>query len=145
MFRNDIKYAFRRILKGWSYSAVNMFGLATGITTCFLIFFYVHFESTYDKFIPEEKDKFRVALRISNEDFAWEFAQISAPAALAFKDQFLQVEQTVRFVSESNKQVTYQDRVHHEDQFLYSDPTFIPFFNLNMIIQDSIIGIFFKS
>ena len=133
MFKNYLKYAFRRILKGWSYSAVNMFGLATGITTCFLIFFYVHFESTYDKFIPEEKDKFRVALRISNEDFAWEFAQISAPAALAFKDQFLQVEQTVRFVSESNKQVKYQDRVHHEDQFLYSDPTFIPFFNLKLL------------
>lgn len=133
MFKNYIKSAFRRLLKGWSYSAVNMFGLATGMATCFLIFFYIHFESTYDQFVPEAKDKFRVAQRITNDVSEWKFAQISAPVALALKDQFPQVEQTVRFVSERNKQVTYLDRVHQEDQILYSDPSFIPFFNLKLL------------
>jgi putative ABC transport system permease protein len=133
MFRNYIKYAFRRLLKGWTYSAVNMFGLAMGITTCFLIFFYVHFETTYDKFVPEAKDKYRVAQRISGEESTWEFAQISAPAAVAFKNQFPQVEQTVRFVSLSDQKVMYQDRVHQENQILYSDPAFIPFFNLKLL------------
>ena len=133
MFKNYVKSAFRHLRKGWGYSAINVLGLAAGITTCFLIFFYVHFESTYDRFIPESKNKFRVVLRISNENAKWEYASISAPAAVAFKDQFPQVEQTVRFVSESNKQVTYQDRVHQEDQVLFSDPTFIPFFNLKLL------------
>jgi putative ABC transport system permease protein len=133
MFKNYIKYAFRRLVKGWGYSAVNVLGLAAGITTCFLILYYVHFESTYDKFIPESKTKFRVVLRISNENAKWEFTQISAPAAVAFKDRFPQVEQTVRFVSESKKQVTYQDRVHQEDQILYSDSAFISFFNIKLL------------
>lgn len=133
MFKNHLKLAIRRLWKGWSYSAVNMFGLAIGITTCFLLFFYVHFESTYDRFIPDAKDKFRVAIRISGEVSEWEFAQISAPAALAFKNQFPQVEQTVRFVIESNKQVTHQDRVHYEDQILYSEPAFFPFFDIKLL------------
>jgi putative ABC transport system permease protein len=127
-----LKYTFRRLWKGWRYSAVNMFGLAAGITTCFLIFFYVHFETTYDKSIPEAKDKYRVALRISGEEMTWEFAQISAPAAIAFKNQFPQVEQTVRFISLSGIKVTYQDRVHQEDRILYSDPAFIPFFDVKL-------------
>ena len=128
-----LKYAFRRLWKGWRYSSVNTFGLAAGITTCFLIFFYVHFETTYDKSIPDAKDKYRVALRISGEEMTWEFAQISAPAAVAFKNQFSQVEQTVRFVSLSGIKVTYQGRAHQEDQILYSDSSFIPFFNLKLL------------
>jgi len=133
VFKNCVKYAFRRLRKDWGYSAVNVLGLAAGITTCFLIVFYVHFESTYDQFIPESKNKFRVVLRISNENTKWESAPISAPAAVAFKDQFPQVEKTVRFVSESNKQVMYRDRVYQEDGVLYADPTFIPFFNLKLL------------
>ena len=128
-----LKYAFRRLWKGWRYSSVNTFGLAAGITTCFLIFFYVHFETTYDKSIPDAKDKYRVALRISGEEMTWEFAQISAPAAVAFKNQFSQVEQTVRFISLSGIKVTYQGRAHQEDQILYSDSSFIPFFNLKLL------------
>jgi putative ABC transport system permease protein len=133
MFKNDLKYSFRRLRKSWGYSTVNGLGLAAGITTCFLIFFYVHFESTYDRFVPESKNKFRVALRISNENAKWEFAPISAPAAVAFGDRFPQIEQTVRFVSENNKQVAYQDRIYPEDQILYADPSFIPFFNLKLL------------
>lgn len=133
MFRSFIKYAFRRLRKAWGYSAVNILGLAAGIITCFLIFFYVHFESTYDRFIPDSQNKFRVVLRISNENTKWEFAQTSAPAAVAFKSQFPQVEQTVRFASVSNREVTYQDRVYREDHILYSDPSFIPFFGLKML------------
>jgi len=137
MFKNYIKYAFRRLLKDWRFSAVNIFGLAMGITTCFLIFFYVHFETTYDKSIPDAKDKYRIALRISGEEMTWEFAQISAPVAVDLENQFPQVEQTVRFVSVSNKQVIYQDRVHQEDQILFSDPTFIPFFALELLEGNS--------
>lgn len=132
MFKNDLKYAFRRLLKHWGYSTVNGLGLAAGITTCFLIVFYVHFESTYDRFIPESNTKFRVALRISNENTQWEFATISAPAAVAFIEKYPQVEQVVRFVSESNKQVAYRDLVYQEDEIIYADPTMIPFFNLKL-------------
>lgn len=127
------KIAFRRLWKGWHFAAVNMFGLAAGITTCFLIFFYVHFETTFDKFIPEAENKYRVALRISGEETTWEFAQLAAPAAVAFENQFPQVEETVRFASLSGLKVTYQDRVHQEDQILFSDPSFIPFFGLRLL------------
>lgn len=133
MIRNYLKVAFRRFLRGWSYSLVNIFGLAAGLATCFLIFFYVHFESTYDRFIPNSKDKYRITMEISGEESTWKFASISAPAAAAIENQFPQVEQMVRFASESNKQVNYQDRVFQEDQILYSSPEFLSFFDVKLI------------
>ncbi len=133
MIRNYLKVAFRRLARGWSYSLVNVFGLAAGLSTCFLIFFYVHFESTYDRSIPDSKDKYRIAMEISGEASSWKFATTSAPMAIALKNRFPKVEQIVRFASESNKQVTYQDRVFQEDQILYSDPEFIPFFNIKLL------------
>ena len=133
MIRNYLKVASRRLAGGWSYSLVNIFGLAAGLATCFLIFFYIHFESTYDHFIPDSKDKYRIAMEIRGEESSWKIASVSAPIAVALKNQFPQVEQIVRFTSESNKQVTYQDRVFQEDRILYSDPEFISFFNLKLI------------
>jgi len=133
MIRNYLKLAFRRLARGWSYSLVNVFGLAAGLATCFLIFFYVHFESTYDRFIPDSKDKYRIIMEISGEESTWKFATISAPTAMAIENQFPQGEQIVRFASESNKQVVYQDRVFQEDQILYSGPEFLSFFNLKLL------------
>lgn len=132
MFKNQLKYAFRRLARHRGYSAVNVFGLATGMATCFLLFFYVHFELTYDRFIPEAQDKYRVALSIRGEDATWESAQISAPAALAFHDRFPQVERIVRFARESNQVVAFQDRIFQEDGILYGDPEFIPYFGIRL-------------
>ena len=136
MFRNYLKYAFRRLVKSWSYTAVNMFGLAAGLVTCFLIFFYVHFESTYDRFMPDSRDKYRVALSITGEASEWRFAQTAAPFGPAFREQFPQVEQVMRFAVERNKQVAYLERVYDEDFILYSDPDFIPFFGLKLLVGD---------
>jgi putative ABC transport system permease protein len=98
-----------------------------------LILFYIHFETNYDEFVPRAKDKYRVALRISGEESTWEFAQIAAPAAVAFENQFPQVKETVRFASLLGLKVTYQDIAHQEGQILSSDPSFIPFFGLRLL------------
>ena len=72
-------------------------------------------------------------MEISGEESTWKFATISAPTAMAIENQFPQGEQIVRFASESNKQVVYQDRVFQEDQILYSGPEFLSFFNLKLL------------
>jgi len=136
MFENYIKYAFRRLRKNWRFTSVNVLGLATGIAIFFLIFFYVHFESTYDRFIPDAKDKYRVVQRIANNVSEWNFAQIAAPVATALKDRYPQVDETVRFASANNRTVSYLDRVFQENQILYADPSFIPFFGLRLLSGD---------
>lgn len=50
MFKNYFKIAFRNLFKHKVYSAINIFGLAVGITCCMLIMLYINNEWSYDEF-----------------------------------------------------------------------------------------------
>ena len=64
MIKNYFKLAFRNLVKRKGYSLLNIFGLAIGITCCLLIFQYVAFERSYDKF--ENKSNQIVRLRLDS-------------------------------------------------------------------------------
>ena len=50
MIRNYLKVALRYLLRYKSYTAINISGLAVGITACILIMLFVKSEFSYDKF-----------------------------------------------------------------------------------------------
>ena len=66
MFKNHLQVAFRNILKRRGYTIFNILGLAIGITCCLLIFQYVAYERSYDKF--NEKADEIVRLRLDLHD-----------------------------------------------------------------------------
>ncbi len=50
MIKNYFKIAFRNLLRNKAFTAINIFGLATGIATCLIIMLYVQNELSYDRF-----------------------------------------------------------------------------------------------
>ena len=48
--RNNIKISYRNLIKSKVYSAINILGLALGLTTCLLIYLYVSYDTSYDEF-----------------------------------------------------------------------------------------------
>ncbi|HZY37643.1 MAG TPA: ABC transporter permease [Mucilaginibacter sp.] len=52
MLRNYFKSAWRSIIRGRGYSALNIFGLATGMAVALIIGLWVHNQNSYDKFLP---------------------------------------------------------------------------------------------
>jgi len=60
MFRNYLKIALRNVLKQKSYSLINIFGLAIGMTSCLLIFLYVVDEFSYDRFHQQANSIYRM-------------------------------------------------------------------------------------
>lgn len=56
MFKNYLKTALRNLWKNKGFSAINIIGLAVGLTTCMLILFFVADEKSYDKY-NEAKDR----------------------------------------------------------------------------------------
>jgi len=63
MIRNYFKVALRYLLRHKGYSAINILGLAVGITCCLLIMTFVRTEFSYDKFHANAKNIYRVWLR----------------------------------------------------------------------------------
>jgi putative ABC transport system permease protein len=60
MWKNNWKIALRHILKNKTSSAINITGLAIGMTACLLMLQFVSFELSYDQFHPNADRLFRV-------------------------------------------------------------------------------------
>ncbi|CAL1520165.1 ABC transporter permease [Chitinophaga sp. MM2321] len=68
MFLNYIKTAWRNILHNKVYSALNIFGLATGMAVALLIGLWVFREYSYDRFIPGYENLYQVKLNYKSND-----------------------------------------------------------------------------
>ena len=86
MFENYFKTAWRNLIKNKAYSALNIFGLATGMTVALLIGLWVHYQISYDQFLTGYQNvyKARVKFTISGET---QVGQATAyPLAAAIKN-----------------------------------------------------------
>jgi putative ABC transport system permease protein len=61
MLRNYITVTLRVLMKNKAFSAINIAGLAVGISVCLLILQYVSFELSYDRFHQDASNIYRVA------------------------------------------------------------------------------------
>jgi hypothetical protein len=62
MIRNYFKIAWRSLWKNKGYSAINIFGLAIGLSASIFIFLWVYDEFSYDKFHSNSNRIFKVLI-----------------------------------------------------------------------------------
>ena len=60
MLKHYLKIAFRDLFRNKFYSFINTLGLATGMGICLLIYQYIHFELSFDRFHPSFQDTYRI-------------------------------------------------------------------------------------
>jgi putative ABC transport system permease protein len=60
MFRLNLKIALRNLFKNKVYAAINIGGLAIGLTAFVLLLLFVNHEANYDKWSPELKNVYQV-------------------------------------------------------------------------------------
>jgi putative ABC transport system permease protein len=101
MLKNYFKIAFRNLWRKRAFSLINITGLAVGMACCFLIFLYVHFELSYDRFNQKADRIYRVVgdLKSSSETLHWYVTP--GPLGRSIKSDFPQVQQVTRFINGS--------------------------------------------
>src|ERR1700749_556098 len=82
MIRNYLKIAWRNIVNNKVYSAINVLGLAAGMSVALLIGLWVADEFSYDKFLPNYKQLYRVELNFTSQHDG-EHTQVAVPIPLA--------------------------------------------------------------
>jgi putative ABC transport system permease protein len=99
MLKNYFKIAFRNLWRKRAYSLINVTGLAVGMACCFLIFLYVHFELSYDRFHQKADRIYRVVgdQKSSTETLHWYVTP--GPLARTIKAEFPQVQEVTRFIN----------------------------------------------
>lgn len=96
MIRNYLKIAFRNLAKHKMFSLINVLGLSSGMTACFLITLYVHFELTYDAFNTKADRIYRVATDVKTNSETLHYAISPWAMASNLRNEFPEIEAFVR-------------------------------------------------
>lgn len=128
MIGSYLKIALRHLKKYKLYTVLNITGLSLGLASCILIFLFVDFELSFDKFHPNADRIYRPV----SEDYAGS-SYLLGERMLA---EVPEVEEAVRFKSISAFELpilSYEDKHYFEKRFFMADPSIFKVFHLPFV------------
>ena len=132
MLKNYITIALRALRKQAGYAAINVLGLAMGLTCCILIVLYVQDERSYDRFHENAEQIYRLRVeRFSSGGETELSSQAAAPMAQAAMSDVPAIEASAR-LSRRTYLVQRGDRRFYEEGFFWADSSFFEVFSFGL-------------
>lgn len=131
MITNYLKIASRNLWKQRGFSAINILGLAIGMTACLLISLYVSFELSYDKFHSKADRIFRIVTDVettsetSHKGSSWAYGP-------NMKREFPEIESFVR-ISRVSFLVRKGEAKFQEEKTLFADSTLFKILDFKLV------------
>ncbi|WP_185153608.1 ABC transporter permease, partial [Fulvivirga lutimaris] len=127
--------AFRRLVRQFSYSAINISGLTIGIVCFTFIYIYVSDELSFDQFHSKKENLYTTP-------FTWHFGETSLPTARAtsnvgplLQKNYPEVLSFVRLTPMS-RVIKNGNVVSEENSFVFTDSTFFKMFSFDLLEGD---------
>lgn len=137
MLLNYFKIALRNLIGKKFYSGINIIGLAIGLTCCMLIFQYVAFEKSFDKFHENNSQIYRLLPGFGSGEAPVEFGGAFTPQGMAplFKERVPEIQHITRVHSEDAlvADAAQPDKVFEEKLVYYVDPDFLDIFSFPLV------------
>ncbi len=96
MWINPLKIAFRTLLKNKFHSFINLAGLVTGMTACWLIAVFVRNELGYDRFLDKAERIFQVNISANFGGSAFLTSNTPPPAGSALQTEYPEIQAYTR-------------------------------------------------
>jgi putative ABC transport system permease protein len=139
MIINYFTIGFRNLLKRKGYTALNILGLAIGITCCLLIFQYVSYERSYDTFQKNSSQIVRLRLdQYKQGKLMWQSATSYPAIGPTMKRDYPEVENYCRLIDD--ELLLSNDAKHvkfSEIKGYYADPSAINMLGVQLISGNS--------
>jgi putative ABC transport system permease protein len=140
VFKNYLKTAFRNLSRHKGYSFINLLGLSIGIACCILILLYVQDEFSYDRYVPEYQNTYRIVLDLQTPERGdMHMARTPPPWGPSLAEDYPEVVSYIRFKTPlvswlvSNEA---EDKRFHEKGFYFADHTVFNFFDFSLLRGD---------
>jgi putative ABC transport system permease protein len=138
MILNYFKVAWRVMFRNKTYSAINVFGLALGMTGALLLYLWIAREFTYDQFHADKNRLYKAWNRASSNGniHCWDVTpRILAPTLL---EQYASVEAATSFAGWGDQLLfTVGEKRLLKSSGAYTDPDFLTIFSFPMLKGDS--------
>ena len=96
MFNNYVKIAFRNLMKQKIYSLINITGLAIGMACCIVIFLFVQYEFSFDRFHDKADRIYRLCDILKITDREVKYSTVPSWALQPLLDDLPEIENAVR-------------------------------------------------
>ncbi|MCP4725313.1 MAG: FtsX-like permease family protein, partial [bacterium] len=135
MLKSYFKTAFRNMLSHKIFSLINIFGLSLGISVCLLIFSYVRFEFSFDRFHENSDNIYRVLREVTRPDRPVRIVSgTSCPMRDLFIETYPEIQYVSRIVDETSTIIMNDNFFDHTIH--YVDPEFLKLFSYNILNGD---------
>ncbi|OJJ21424.1 hypothetical protein BKI52_12805 [marine bacterium AO1-C] len=140
MIKNYLITAIRNLLRNKTYSFLNIFGLAIGITASILILEYVKLEQSYDRFHQKSENIYRI-----NTDYIrggkkiYYSASTFAGVGPTFKKELTEIKEYVKVYnagSWNNCVVEINNRIFKEKKLMFATEAFFQMFSFSLLKGD---------
>jgi putative ABC transport system permease protein len=132
MLKNYFKIAFRNLWRHRVFSLINILGLTVGMTACFLIFLYVRFEMSYDKFHSKGDRIYRIICDIKTPTETMKPGGPAWAVGPHLMGGFPQIEAAVR-TTDDELLVRKGNIKFQEKKSLYADSSFFQVFDFKLL------------
>jgi len=129
MFRNFIKTTLRSLVKDSYYSAINILGLAAGLTVTLLIILFIQDELTYDKYHDLHERVYRLESDFTLDNKNHKFGATQIPLGPTLMDEYPEIIDYARCAPVGTLYFVEEDREFQEDSIWFADSTFFNLFS----------------
>jgi len=126
MIKNFLITSWRIFRRNKIYSLINIVGLSIGIAVCLVIYNYVSFELSYDKY-HQYSDRI---YRINNNPFA----SLAPSFTYLLKKEYPEIEEIVRIFRLGNSQISINDEKYIESNVLFAESNIFEIFDIPLHI-----------
>ncbi len=133
MLTNNLKIAWRNIIKNRGIFSLNIAGLALGIASCLIIMLFVVDELSYDRYNEKADEIVRVVFKAQIEGEDVREAVVMPPVAETLKREFPEVETATRLRRIGEPNVAYENTTFKNSEYAWADPNFFEVFTLPII------------
>lgn len=138
MITNYFKIAWRNLISHKVYSAINIFGLTSGLVVGILVLLWVQNELGFDKFHRNEQNIYRVLSNMGKGEDRKIWINSHAPIAIFAKNEIPEIQNAVRIKNNTDFSIfRYKDKQFKEDKIGYVDPTFFAMFDFALLEGNS--------
>ena len=133
MFKNYFLMAFRNLKKHRTYTLINVFGLALGLSATILILLYLQFEISYDRFHENADSIYRVCIRHLREGMSeGETHVYTPPIGPDMKKDFPEVEDFIRMSTLRVAYLNVDNKAFKVDRIRYASPSLFEVFSFKL-------------
>lgn len=133
MLRNHLKVACRNMRHNKTHSGINIAGLTIGLTSVFLVLFWVQNELSVDRFHKNRESIYRLTSRMNLNDRERNIASTPGEWGEFLKGEFSYIRDSVRIRRMKRNLFEYNDTKLMENGGIFADPSLLNIFSFPLV------------